>query len=57
MTLAEAKRQHVLATLAACSENVSEAARRLAIQRSTLQRMLKRWVASGEGAQPVVEGA
>ena len=43
MTLAEIKRWHVLATLAECDGNLSEAARRLDIERSSLQRMLRKW--------------
>lgn len=43
MTLEEVKRQHVIATLAACGGNVSESARRLGIERSSLQRMLRKW--------------
>lgn len=42
MTLAEVIAAHIDRTLAECSGNISEAARRLGIRRSTLQRQLRR---------------
>jgi ActR/RegA family two-component response regulator len=43
LTLDEAQRQHVLRVLESTGGNVSEAARRLGIFRSSLQRRLRRW--------------
>jgi transcriptional regulator of acetoin/glycerol metabolism len=43
MTLEECKRQHVLATLAAHGGCIAKAARELDIERSSLQRMLRKW--------------
>lgn len=42
MTLTEAMDAHIDRTLAECGGNISAAARRLGIQRSTLQRRLRR---------------
>ena len=46
-TLAEVERAHILATLAACGGNRSEAARRLGIGAATLFRKLKRYGVPG----------
>ena len=42
-TLAEMEKNHIAAMMASCQGNVSEAARRLGIDRSTLSRKIKRY--------------
>jgi two-component system response regulator HydG len=49
LSLAEAERAHVLATLERCGGSQAEAARRLGIGRTTLWRKLRSW-GPGEGA-------
>lgn len=42
ITLEECERQHIMNVLEQCGGNISEAARRLGLYRSTLQRKLRR---------------
>lgn len=47
LTLASLEKQHILAVLAACRGNKSEAARKLAVSRKTLDRKLQQWGRAG----------